>query len=516
MVDASATPDGLLSCRDRGASLDRRPLRTMTAMTLVVLFLGTPAARGAAVASSDDGLARVRESGVLRWGGDLQGGEPYVFQDPNDPGRIVGFEVEIADALARRLGVRAAFVQNDWQLLIPALERGDIDVILNGLEVTEPRRQRLAFTRPYYAFTATLVVRRDEHEVHGLPDLRGHRVGTLGGSLSHDFVAAVPGLDVVLYEGTQEPYLDLEEGRLDGVVLDNVIADRYGLVRPALRDAGEVGQGVYAIGVRPGEPALLRAVDDALGDMQRDGELRAILDRWKLWDSRQAGLASVASPPAPAARGSLTPAELELFLRATGVTVVISVLSMSLAVVGGLTLSLMRRHGGRLLRLVAGGYVELFRGTPVLLQLYVLYYGLAPLIALDAFAAAVVGLGLNYAAYEAELYRAGLEAVPVGQTEAALALGMSRGQALGRIVLPQALRVALPGIANDFIALLKDTSLVSVITVVELTKQMTITAVYVQGWLVPGLLCAALYLALSYPLGRLARRLERRLVPVPV
>src|SRR5262245_57550464 len=116
----------------------------------------------------------------------------------------------------------------------------------------------------------------------------------------------------------------------------------------------------------------------------------------------------------PRRRGSLTPAQLELFLRATGVTVVISVLSMALAVVGGLALSLMRRHGGRLLRLAAGGYVELFRGTPVLLQLYVLYYGLAPLIALGAFTAAVVGLGLNYAAYEAGLYRAGLDAVPLG------------------------------------------------------------------------------------------------------
>jgi ABC-type amino acid transport substrate-binding protein len=83
----------------------------MTAMTLVVLLLGTPAAREAAAASSDDGLARVRASGELRWGGDLQGGEPYVFQDPDDPGRIVGFEVEIADALARRLGVRAAFAR---------------------------------------------------------------------------------------------------------------------------------------------------------------------------------------------------------------------------------------------------------------------------------------------------------------------------------------------------------------------------------------------------------------------
>jgi polar amino acid transport system substrate-binding protein len=92
---------------------------------------------------------------------------------------------------------------------------------------------------------------------------------------------------------------------------------------------------------------------------------------------------------------------------------------------------------------------------------------------------------------------------------------MSRRQALRRIVMPQAFRVALPGMANDFIALLKDSSLVSVITVVELTKQLTITAVDVRGWLVPGLLCAALYLAMSYPLSRMAARLERRLAPMP-
>ena len=180
---------------------------------------------------------------MLRWGGDLQGGEPYVFQDPHDPARIVGFEVEIADALARRLGVRAHFVQNDWQLLIPSLERGDFDIVLNGLEVTEARRARVAFTRPYFAFAATLVVRRDEPAVRSLADLRGHRVGTLGGSLSNDFVAAVPGVDVVPYEGTEEPYLDLEQGRLDGVVLDDIIAERYGLVRPRLARRRRGGRG---------------------------------------------------------------------------------------------------------------------------------------------------------------------------------------------------------------------------------------------------------------------------------
>ena len=125
--------------------------------------------------------------------------------------------------------------------------------------------------------------------------------------------------------------------------------------------------------------------------------------------------------------------------------------------------------------------------------------------------AAILGLGLNYAAYESEVYRGGLAAVPVGQIEAAATLGMTRWTALRRVVLPQALRIALPAMTNDFISLLKDSSLVSVITVVELTKRMAITAVDTRDWLVPGLLCAGLYFAMSYPLARLARRLEEKL-----
>ena len=144
----------------------------------------------------------------------------------------------------------------------------------------------------------------------------------------------------------------------------------------------------------------------------------------------------------------------------------------------------------------------------MLLQLYVLYFGLANVLSLGPFSAAMLGLGLNYAAYEAEIYRAGIQAVPRGEVDAAYALGMSEALALRRVVLPQALRFSLPGIANDFIALLKDSSLVSVITVVELTKRMTIAAVDGRSWLLPGLLCALLYFAMSYPLSRLARRLE--------
>src|SRR5262249_2324426 len=163
----------------------------------------------------------------------------------------------------------------------------------------------------------------------------------------------------------------------------------------------------------------------------------------------------------------------------------------------GLGLALVRLTMPRAGRL-AGAYIEVIRGTPVLLQLYVIYYGLAGVLSLSAVTAAVLGLGLNYAAYEAEIYPAGLWAGPPGQMEGALSLGMTRPLALRRIVVPQALRVALPGMTNDFIALLKDSALVSVITVVELTKRMTITAVDMRSWVVPGALCAALYFAMSY------------------
>jgi polar amino acid transport system substrate-binding protein len=130
---------------------------------------------------------------------------------------------------------------------------------------------------------------------------------------------------------------------------------------------------------------------------------------------------------------------------------------------------------------------------------------------LSAISAAILGLGLNYGAYEAEVHRAALQAIPTGQSEAAASLGLSRAQSLRWVLLPQALRTALPAMTNDLIALLKDSSLVSVITVVELTKQMTITAVDVRSWALPGALCAALYFAMSYPLARLAARLEARL-----
>jgi His/Glu/Gln/Arg/opine family amino acid ABC transporter permease subunit len=175
-----------------------------------------------------------------------------------------------------------------------------------------------------------------------------------------------------------------------------------------------------------------------------------------------------------------------------------------------MTVATGRVYGGVLPRALLTGYVEVIRGTPVLLQLFVLYYGLSAVIRLPAFVAALIGLGLNYAAYESEIYRGAMEAVPRGQLEAARTLGLTELQVFRYVRGPQAFRLALAPMTNDFVALLKDSSLVSVITVVELTKQTSIFAANIGSWVIPGALCAALYLLLSLPLARLARRLEEQ------
>jgi polar amino acid transport system substrate-binding protein len=372
------------------------------------------------------------------------------------------------------------------------------------------------FTRPYYVFAERLMARSEDTSLRAdLASLKGRRVGTLANSLAFEMLRGTA--EPVTYEGVDEPYTDLQQGRTDAVLLDDIIATRYGVPKAGLKVVGDLRDGFYSIAVRPAEPDVKEALDRALGRIAASGELRRILERSNIWNERQERLASWSAadqakmlglPPPPPAFGT---GHVVLFLKGAAITLFVSVLAMAIAIPLGLSLALLRIHAGPLPRRLAGAYVEIYRGTPVLLQLYLLYYGLAPVLKLGALTAAIIGLGMNYAAYEAEVYRAGLQAVPKAQLEAALALGMPMRLALRRIVLPQAVRHAIPNVTNDFIALLKDSSLVSVITVVELTKQMTITAVDVRTWIGPGLLCAALYFAMSYPLGILARRLERRL-----
>jgi len=199
-------------------------------------------------------------------------------------------------------------------------------------------------------------------------------------------------------------------------------------------------------------------------------------------------------------------------LKASIMTVEISVLSLVLGFIFGLVAALMKLSRNRIIRGLASFYVWIIRSTPLLVQLFIIYFGLPQLgIDLGPFLSGVLGLALNTGAYNAETIRGGISSVPSGQMEAARSLGMDKGVAMKRIVLPQAMRMAIPALGNNFIILIKDSSLVSTITLVELTlaSQRLIGSTYkpFEMYLMAAFLYAIMTTATSYMLQRVEKKL---------
>jgi polar amino acid transport system substrate-binding protein len=469
----------------------------------------------------------------LRWAGDPEGGAPYVEASPANPDELVGFDVEIANVIARGLDRRPRFVLVAFTSIDQSIARGDADIGLSGIEDTPARRASMAVTVPYYQFREVLAVRDDDAaRFRHLPDLAGRKVGTLGGTIAYELLLraeATHHVTAVSYDDDVHPYQDLVLGRLDAVLLDNVLAERRRATIPGFTVQPESVATSHYVGVlAPGNAALRARIDDILREAMRNGTLESIFRKWHVWNDDQpvlykqvlAGvpIAPVTSDeteqsgsqPSSSSVWSATARYLPALLRASAMTIVLSCVAMGLAVILGVLIASGRVYGNPVARGALTAYVELMRGTPILLQLFVLYYGIAAAVRLPAFAAALLGLALNYAAYESEIYRGALEAVPPGQLEAARTLGFTERQVLTLVRGPQAFRLALAPMTNDFVALLKDSSLVSVLTVMELTKQTQIFATNLGSWVIPGSLCALLYLAMSLPLSMVARRLEHR------
>ena len=487
--------------------------RVLSASMLVAALVST-----ATAADLDEVVAR----GELIWAADQEGGGPHVFPDPTDPRRLTGFEVDLAAVLAKELGVKARFQQGQWDRL-PLLLGRAADCVINGIELTPDRQRDYHCSRPYFAYSLQLLARRDSplDTFHTLaaPGPEGRwRVGVLTGSAAESVMRSRTDLevDVIGYDGTIDSLEQVSTDVLDAAVMDDCIfnfyADRFSRLRTVDRPfAG----GFYTILTARDSPKLSAAIDAAIGRLIADGRLKSLYDRWDLAGRQQMLMLRDAAEIPVARRKSLSELArdtLPLLLKSAGMTVLLSCLAFPLAVCIGLAVAVGRMYGPVWLRPLLTGYVEVLRGTPLMLQLYAIFFLLPKIgLALPALVAAVIGLALNYSAYESEIYRAGLKAVPLGQFEASLSLGLSKWQALRHILVPQAVRIVMPPVTSDFIALFKDTSVCSAITVIELTKRYSVLALSTGRIVELAVVTALLYLCMSWPLALLSRWFERRL-----
>lgn len=471
--------------------------------------------------------AFAQEKKPLRWGMDPIGGAPYVFDN-----NTRGFEVELAALLAERLGRQSRPEKGPWDKLPDMLKKGELDVVLNGYELSDQTKPLASI--PYYIYRLTATVRADS-PVRTWDDLRGRKVGVLGGSAAERYLEVLRkqfdgDLEIEAYEDVANTFKLVGTGRLDATVQDNPAAAFY--VAEDAKKEGKLrllpetrGQGFYVILTRADDADFREQINDALAAAIEDGSVAAVYRRYGLWNDDQERLSYWRTK-------RWADQELTEEQRLTGtspidwgeavkllgygalMTVFLAVTAMPLATLLGMGVATGRLFAPRPVGWVLTAYVEVLRGTPLLLQLWVLFYLLPEWI--SGFAAVpkevvgILGLALNYSASEAEHFRGAFLNLPAGQREAAEALGMSRWTVVGRILTPQAFRAALPSVTNDFIALFKDTAVCSVIAVMELTKQYnTLYNNHRDNILTLAAITGGLYLLMSYPLAVVARRMER-------
>ncbi|AIE85360.1 ABC transporter substrate-binding protein/permease [Fimbriimonas ginsengisoli] len=462
-------------------------------------------------------------------------------------GQIIGFDVDVATELARDLGVKLRWIDSEWAGVLGALESGKADLVMAGVTITEERKTKgYLFSRPYFLSGQVIARRKGDTRIQKPEDLKDKIVSVQQETTGQFAVQkiGVPKDHMLKFDQIQDGLLDLRNKKSDACVGDlptikAILSKGY----PEIELAGPVfvkeNLGIVAWKTHP---ELIAQVNRSLDRMMAGG---AYARSYPQWFEEPYDTALVAALDKVKDQGSPVPAALEaatahpigtvqsvggsaftfrwdllkdalpILARGAVLTLELTALSLVFGVVGGLLLALARVSPFVLFRPFAVAYVEVVRGTPLLMQIYVIYFVLPAIgIGLSPFVAGVLALSLNAAAYTSEIFRAGIESIDSGQMEAARSLGMDYPTAMRWVILPQTLRRVLPPLTNEAVALLKDSSLVSVVALSELMRAGKEIATNSGSPTTVYLTVAVFYLVMTLPLTWLVRRLEQKWQPI--
>lgn len=449
---------------------------------------------------------------------------PFEFRAAN--GEIQGFDIDVIRAIGQEAGFTVQFQSIAFDGIIPALQAQTVDAAVGAMTITPARSKVVTFSRPYFKAGLAIAVREDTQDINRLEDLSGKSIAVQIGTTGADAAKKIPGATIRTFNAAVLTLQELRNGNVDAVINDSPVM-LYAIKTGNLKGIRVINQLLteefYGIPTPRNSPNLQR-INQGLGTILNNGTYTQLYQKW--FNAQPPELPATA-PPSATGDTKAVPnstqvilASLPPLLAGTLITLQLAAISAVFGLVGGSLLGILRLSKVRLLRWITVAYIDFFRGTPLLVQLFMIYFGIpAALQAIglpfnfDRFLAAIVALSLNCAAYVAEIVRAGIQAIDVGQSEAAESLGLNSVQTLRFIVFPQALRWMLPPLGNQFISLLKDTSLVAVIGFEELFRRgQLIVAENYRPFELYGAI-ALIYLALTLLSSRGFSYLERWMDP---
>ncbi len=426
---------------------------------------------------------------------------PFNFFDAD--GQLAGFDVEIANKLCLGMRQKCEFKILPWDGILAALLVGKIDVIIGSMAITPEREKQVRFTEPYYESGAQLFVKDQDANADG----DGFRIGvTLGTTYGQFAKEKFPKAEIRTYKGDTEIFQDLEAGRLDGMVSDRLVGNYMNRVRGAkLHLKGPLlFRERIGIPTRPADQALFQRLNQTLKNFSSSAEYAAIHARYF---GEIVGKADASETYGAQTRW---PTALKLMVSAWGVTIALSFAGVIIGILLSLVLAALLIYPPAGIRGVTLAYVDFVRSTPFMIQLFAIYFGLPAIgIQLSAWYSGVLAIALHLSAYLSETIKVAYQSIPPGQHHAAQVLGLSRMAALRNVIFPQMFPFLLAPTLNILVAMIKDSAIVSVISVHELTMQ---TQQLISTTFRPlefYAISAVLYALVTYPLLLLGRRLEK-------
>jgi arginine/lysine/histidine/glutamine transport system substrate-binding/permease protein len=448
---------------------------------------------------------------------------PFEFKAPN--GDIQGFDVDIIRAIGKAADFQVKFQSIAFDGMIPALQAGTVDAAVGAMTITPERAKAVSFSKPYFKAGLAIASSENDPELKTLDQLQGKTVAVQIGTTGAEAVKKIPNAKVRTFNAAVLTLQELRNGNVDAAVNDAPVmlyAIKTGNLQGIRVNSQLITEEFYGIPTALNSPNL-ELINRGLTTILQNGTYKQLYQKW--FNAEPPQLPATAPGIEQGTTNQVQTlgvikSSLPLLLWGALVTLQLAALAAILGLIGGSLLGIARLSKITPIRWAARAYIDFFRGTPLLVQIFMVYFGIPAIMqqigfefSLNRFVAAVAALSLNCAAYVAEIVRGGIQSIDVGQTEAAHSLGLGETETMRYIIFPQAIRRMLPPLGNEFISLLKDTSLVAIIGFEELFRQGQLIVAENYRPFELYALVALIYLALTLLSSQVFSYLERRMNP---
>lgn len=446
---------------------------------------------------------------------------PFDYLDEN--GNITGFDIDLIEAIAKSQDIEIVWRDLPFDSLIGSMEAGDLDVIAAAIGPTSERKKSVDFSDVYYTGSQSIICKKG-NDIKTFKDLAGLKVAVLEGSIA-DLIASgenqnygiVEDAQVVRFKNASSAVMELLNGGVDATLIDSIMAENFcrqteGLMQTVVK--GTENDSVFC--VQKGNSEMLKIINAGLAEIRENGTYDEIYEKY--FGGGEESTVVMDSP----SKGFLDTLKFvfvdgnrwKYYVKGLGITLLVSLFSVVFGVLLGLIVAIIRINEERKNKKTIGGtiaaiYVDIIRGTPSVLQLMIIYF-----VAFHSrlgFIAAVVSFGINSGAYVSEVIRGGIQSIDRGQMEAGRSLGLSYGDTMRFIVIPQAVKNILPAMGNEFIQLIKETSILGYVGIMDLTKAANYVSSRTYQMFIPLVVAGIIYYLIVKILTCLLQKFERGL-----